>query len=124
VSQNKIILFLRLNNLFPPCLSLPLGSTERGNRTLVDEALESFGISIPLIEFHEIQSRCPNSTEEERNDHNDPNIEGNLEPAVSRSDDSDSDDDEVGEKVDWHRQTTDFDKIIPVHKLHPHIVTQ
>jgi hypothetical protein len=90
----------------------------------VDEALESFGISIPLIEFHEIQSRCPNSTEEERNDHNDSNIEGNVEPAVSRSDDSDSDDDEEGEKVDPDRRITDSDKMIPVHKRHPHIVTR
>ncbi|KAJ6490488.1 hypothetical protein DFH09DRAFT_374094 [Mycena vulgaris] len=37
----------------------PLGSDERGERTMIDLALESFSISVPLIELHDAASQCP-----------------------------------------------------------------
>ncbi|KAJ7481228.1 hypothetical protein B0H11DRAFT_2024732 [Mycena galericulata] len=36
----------------------PLGSEEHGEKTMADLALESFSISIPLIEFHNATSQC------------------------------------------------------------------
>ncbi|KAF8063485.1 hypothetical protein FPV67DRAFT_246768 [Lyophyllum atratum] len=36
----------------------PLGSNDLGEKTLVDKALESFGASVPLVQFHGVQSRC------------------------------------------------------------------
>ncbi|KAJ7632960.1 hypothetical protein FB45DRAFT_519412 [Roridomyces roridus] len=36
----------------------PLGSAPHGEKTIADLALESFSISVPLLEFHNISSRC------------------------------------------------------------------
>ncbi|GLB42810.1 hypothetical protein LshimejAT787_1202590 [Lyophyllum shimeji] len=36
----------------------PLGSQDLREKSLADKALESFGVSIPLLEFHGVQSRC------------------------------------------------------------------
>lgn len=35
-----------------------------GERPLVDEALDSFGLSLPLLEFLEIPSMCPHEYDE------------------------------------------------------------
>ncbi|KAJ7461486.1 hypothetical protein FB451DRAFT_484173 [Mycena latifolia] len=40
----------------------PLHSDERGDRTMADLALESFSISVPLLEFHAVASQCSEST--------------------------------------------------------------
>ncbi|KAJ7172110.1 hypothetical protein C8R46DRAFT_1258051, partial [Mycena filopes] len=40
----------------------PLGSEPRGGKTMADLALESFSLSVPLIEFHDIAS-CFNGTD-------------------------------------------------------------
>ncbi|KAF7295454.1 Proteophosphoglycan 5 [Mycena indigotica] len=37
----------------------PLGSQNSARRSLADEALDSFSISVPLLEFHDSASRCP-----------------------------------------------------------------
>jgi hypothetical protein len=42
----------------PPLTRFPLGSSEQSDKTLVDEAIETFGISVPLLEFHDIKTRC------------------------------------------------------------------
>jgi hypothetical protein len=39
----------------------PLGTHERHRKTLADEALESFGVSTPLLQFHDVPSRCHSS---------------------------------------------------------------
>ncbi|KAG6876785.1 hypothetical protein C0993_000446 [Termitomyces sp. T159_Od127] len=36
----------------------PLGSPRVGRKTLADKAVESFGASVPLLEFHNIRKRC------------------------------------------------------------------
>jgi hypothetical protein len=36
-----------------------MGSEYQGEKTIADLALESFGLSVPLIRFHDIPSRCP-----------------------------------------------------------------
>ncbi|KAK7443476.1 hypothetical protein VKT23_015650 [Stygiomarasmius scandens] len=43
----------------------PMGSEDTGEKKVTDLALESFSVAIPLVEFHEIPSRCPigNDTE-------------------------------------------------------------
>ena len=42
----------------------PLGSPDVGERRIADQALDSFGISIPLIEFREVTSNCSRQQEE------------------------------------------------------------
>ncbi|KAJ7619364.1 hypothetical protein FB45DRAFT_1007031 [Roridomyces roridus] len=45
----------------------PLGAMDRGPefKSVADRALDSFGFSMPLLEFHEIASQCANSAEAE-----------------------------------------------------------
>jgi len=38
----------------------PLGSPNHREKTLADEVLESFGVTSPLVQFHTVNSRCPN----------------------------------------------------------------
>ncbi|KAJ7485154.1 hypothetical protein B0H11DRAFT_2018308 [Mycena galericulata] len=47
----------------------PLGALNVGSQSVADRALDSFGVSIPLLEFHEIQSKCPNENTESRLQH-------------------------------------------------------
>ncbi|KAJ7735441.1 hypothetical protein B0H14DRAFT_3168575 [Mycena olivaceomarginata] len=42
----------------------PLGSEEHDAKTIIDLALESFSISVPLIEFHDATSQCANESGE------------------------------------------------------------
>ncbi|KAJ7619341.1 hypothetical protein FB45DRAFT_1095422 [Roridomyces roridus] len=42
-----------------------LGAVDSGPQTVADRALDSFGLSMPLLEFHEIGSQCVNSSEPE-----------------------------------------------------------
>src|SRR6202035_4755580 len=99
------------------CFSFPLGSPERGDRTMADEALESFGITIPLIEFHEIPSRCSNSSGAENTPKEDSKIKEVAEPKTL---DGDDDNDDLGEN----------EKAKPVtppkngKPRHPHVVTR
>jgi hypothetical protein len=51
-----------LNNLLS---RFPMDSEYKGKKTLADMALESFGLQTPLIQFHEIPSRCPSIPSEE-----------------------------------------------------------
>ncbi|KIM91908.1 hypothetical protein PILCRDRAFT_809902 [Piloderma croceum F 1598] len=37
----------------------PLGSPDHREKLLVDEVLESFGVTFPLLQFHTVRSRCP-----------------------------------------------------------------
>ncbi|KAG5725148.1 hypothetical protein E4T56_gene10227 [Termitomyces sp. T112] len=39
----------------------PLGSSPMGGKTLADKAVERFGVSVPLLEFHNIRKRCEDS---------------------------------------------------------------
>lgn len=45
-------------DLYPSRRRFPLGSTSERERTFEDEAIDSYGISIPLIEFYGIHSKC------------------------------------------------------------------
>ncbi|KAF5375938.1 hypothetical protein D9615_008271 [Tricholomella constricta] len=47
----------------PPVRSwpFPLGSPDRGAKTIADKAVESFGVTVPLLQFHGIKSRCNDS---------------------------------------------------------------
>ncbi|KAG6853808.1 hypothetical protein C0991_001259 [Blastosporella zonata] len=38
----------------------PLGSSDVKNKTTADKAVESFGITVPLLQFHNIRQRCHN----------------------------------------------------------------
>ncbi|KAJ6618819.1 hypothetical protein B0H10DRAFT_2373037 [Mycena sp. CBHHK59/15] len=45
----------------PTARLFPLGSQDRGSKTMADLALESFSVSVLLIEFHGIASQCSNA---------------------------------------------------------------
>ncbi|KAJ7119545.1 hypothetical protein C8R44DRAFT_921775 [Mycena epipterygia] len=51
----------------PPVRSwpFPLGTSSENPKVMADRALDSFGISIPLLEFHEIHSKCTNNSDSE-----------------------------------------------------------
>jgi hypothetical protein len=99
------------------CFSFPLGSPERGDRTLADEALESFGITIPLIEFHEIPSRCSNSSGAENTPKEDSKAKETAEPKTL---DGDDDNDDLGEN-EKAKSVVQPKKGKP---RHPHVVTR
>jgi hypothetical protein len=110
-------------------LSFPLGSPEHGKRTLADEALESFGFSIPLIQFREIQSRCSNSTGEKDSGGGEGKVEQAAEAKVRDNDDGDNDDSEQQDQtlnLDVQVKGSESDKgyMTPAHKHHPHVVTR
>ncbi|PBK70457.1 hypothetical protein ARMSODRAFT_1017997 [Armillaria solidipes] len=96
------------NNL-PPVRSwpFPLGLPFHADKTLSDLAVDSFGISIPLIQFSEIPSRCGNSSA---------NI---TDQASSTSKDTAPSFDSVQAKP-LKQMKEDF----PVYKNHPHVVTR
>ncbi|KAK0497989.1 hypothetical protein EDD18DRAFT_127704 [Armillaria luteobubalina] len=84
----------------PPVRSwpFPLGSSFYAEKTLADLAVDSFGISVPLLQFSEIPSRCADSSVNA------------TDQATSASKDT---------------AATSFDlvkKDIPAYKNHPHVV--
>jgi len=99
------------------CYSFPLGSPDRGNRTMADEALESFGITIPLIEFHEIPSRCSNSSGAE----NTPKEDSKAKEAAESKTLDDGDDNDDLEENEKAKSITQPKKGKP---RHPHVVTR
>jgi hypothetical protein len=107
-------------------LSSPLGSPEHGNRTLADEALESFGFSIPLIQFREIQSRCSNSTGEKDSGGGDGKVEQTTEADNDDGDNDDSEEQDQTLNLDVQVNGSESDKgyMTPAHKHHPHVVTR
>lgn len=62
----------------------PLGSRNQLEKTLADEALESFGVTTPLLQFHSVHSRCYSADKESHD----------AVDEQSYSDDDDDDDDE------------------------------
>ncbi|KAF5361491.1 hypothetical protein D9758_006202 [Tetrapyrgos nigripes] len=46
----------------------PMGSGYEREKTMADLALESFGLQAPLIQFHDIPSRCPSTPSNESKD--------------------------------------------------------
>ncbi|KAJ7245094.1 hypothetical protein C8J57DRAFT_1524589 [Mycena rebaudengoi] len=82
----------------PPVRSwpFPLGAADSRPQSVADRALDSFGISMPLLEFHEVGSRCANSTNPETS-----SVENEI--TQERSDDDD-DDDEDGEGKEIQRK--------------------
>lgn len=96
------------NNL-PPVRSwpFPLGLPFHADKTLSDLAVDSFGISIPLIRFSEIPSRCGNSSA---------NI---TDQASSTSKDTaTSFDSEQAKPLKQMKEDS------PTYKNHPHVVTR
>lgn len=123
---NKPLGHLALCDVFFSCRSFPLGSPQRGNRTLVDKALESFGVSIPLIEFREIQSRCSDSSGGVDSNDRHSNSEGTTETKVLGGDGDDNDEEESeSTNINTQGKGSQRDKIVtPLHKVHPHVITR
>jgi hypothetical protein len=113
---------LRLSNHTYPHYRFPLSSLGHPQKTLADEALESFGVTIPLLGFYGVHSQC-NSFDE-----------GSHETAGEESPpDEDEDEDEDGEVRDDDDTTTITPNRIlnlqrtdgkPILKYHPYIITR
>ncbi|KAF5361433.1 hypothetical protein D9758_006162 [Tetrapyrgos nigripes] len=84
----------------------PMGSEYKGEKTIADLALESFGLQAPLIQFHEIPSRCPSTTtpsDEKESDGDEPEP---IDPFGS---------------FDFSSFVTNFDDTAMKTKNHPHV---
>lgn len=121
----------------------PLGSSGRSDKTLVDEAIETFGVSVPLVRFHDIKSRCPKTDEAGKKTSSEAHTTTDGTPISATADmeddpdDPDEFDDEKGDDMDrpgedsksfinkMSRKTilyTTKDK--PVLENHPYVVTR
>ncbi|KAJ7666901.1 hypothetical protein DFH06DRAFT_1185007 [Mycena polygramma] len=72
----------------PPVRSwpFPLGAADKGPQSVADRALDSFGISMPLLEFHEFPTKCDK--------------QGHLKSSTLELDDEDMDDVDEAEKYE------------------------
>ncbi|KAJ7792321.1 hypothetical protein B0H14DRAFT_2931666 [Mycena olivaceomarginata] len=111
----------------PPVRSwpFPLGAADNGPQSAADRALDSFGISMPLLEFHEFGSKCTNSTDSDISSSED-------KMADEKNSEDDEDEDEEVNRVEDKDDTaggplgvSDIAKY-PEHALkrHPFIVTR
>ena len=114
----------------------PLGSDETGlARTLADEAVDSFGCSTPLVQFHEIYPRCAITGSSALLDADIPTVKN---PTNEDADDAD-DQSETERVLKTHSddrllsvparkiEITDNDQGQPIYAYtvpHPHIVTR
>ncbi|KAF7344378.1 hypothetical protein MSAN_01918800 [Mycena sanguinolenta] len=110
----------------PPVRSwpFPLGAADNGPQSIADRALDSFGFSMPLLEFHEFGSKCTKS---------EPILETNSTDEEALSDGNDEDDEEYYEEQEQVQKDTtgeppgvsDISKY-PEHALkrHPFVVTR
>lgn len=48
-----------------PLPRFPLGASDDGPQSVADRALDSFGISVPLLEFHAFRSKCADAQDSE-----------------------------------------------------------
>jgi hypothetical protein len=104
----------------------PLGSLGQSKKTLVDKALESFGVTTPLLRFYDVHSRCDNS-DDSGNDSNEPADEDSESFS-----DSDDEDQETGSEPNNLLESSVPDVLLvlqktngkPVLNSHPYIITQ
>jgi hypothetical protein len=90
---------------------------------LADEALESFAVTIPLLQFHDVHSRCPSSDKVQREPAEE---QGNLD------DDIDEEDGAAWSEPTDNAKLKSLAEIIalqqtngkPILKYHPYIVTR
>ncbi|KAJ7471940.1 hypothetical protein FB451DRAFT_1251471 [Mycena latifolia] len=109
----------------PPVRSwpFPLGTSNNGPQNVADRALDSFGLSMPLLEFHEIRSKCTNDSESTISRDSGQHVE-------DKDKDADDDDDyDEPEEIDGRGHdisvVSDMTKY-PQHavKRHPFVVTR
>ncbi|KAF7360598.1 hypothetical protein MVEN_00791200 [Mycena venus] len=108
----------------------PLEAPDSGPPSLADRALDSFAISFPLLEFHEIGSKCANTSNLETSPEEEEEIP--IKEKTDEDEDDDEDDEEVQDRVKTKVNTTeptrgwsDIQKF-PEHvlKRHPFVVTR
>ena len=102
----------------------PLGFLDHGERTLVDKAVDLFGFSIPLLEFHEVQEQVSERLSFMENTTyghipHDPTTSQTKERDGNDDDDEDEDDDKSFSQVSIPQPSS-----TPVYKRHPYVVTR
>ncbi|KAJ6537787.1 hypothetical protein B0H19DRAFT_1240499 [Mycena capillaripes] len=113
----------------PPVRSwpFPLGAADNGQQSVADRALDSFGISMPLLEFHELGSKCASSSNPET-----PSVENEITHNQNDDDDDEDGDGEVQRQTvaKAHVATAPLGisdiALYPEHALkrHPFVVTR
>jgi hypothetical protein len=107
------LLFLGRLRPFIFLFRFPLGSSNQRNKTLADEALESFGVTIPLLQFNGVHSRC-NTLDK-----------GTAEDEDEDNDSDDKEDEETSTNPTGHA-TSALKRTngLPVLKHHPYVITR
>ncbi|KAJ7021462.1 hypothetical protein C8F04DRAFT_1140897 [Mycena alexandri] len=101
----------------------PLGTFNTASPTMVDKALDSFGISIPLMEFHEIASKCGGSKVFK------PKFDDDEAKGADEGDEDDEDDFNpvtADDEANWRFSAVSDIARNPLHAVnrHPFIVTR
>ncbi|KAJ6510568.1 hypothetical protein C8R45DRAFT_964526 [Mycena sanguinolenta] len=88
----------------------PLGPSYSGPQSVADQSVDSFGISMPLLEFHEFRSKCKKS---------------NSKKADGDEDDDETDDWELHDRGRFHAGISDIARN-PQHAVmrHPFVLTR
>ncbi|KAJ7471932.1 hypothetical protein FB451DRAFT_1134760 [Mycena latifolia] len=97
----------------------PLGTPNGSTQNVADRALDSFGISIPLLEFHEIRSKCANDSGPDVSQDSDQHVEDKIHGADEREEEKESD--EVKSSDDSPNIEKNPQQAV---KLHPFVVTR
>ncbi|KAJ6491578.1 hypothetical protein DFH09DRAFT_1453217 [Mycena vulgaris] len=106
----------------------PLGASNTDPQTVADKAFDSFGISIPLLEFHEIRSKCANDSGTEISENLKPQTEDKGDDADEEEDEEEEEAKEIQESVEVDEDSLTVSNITknPLHavKRHPYVVTR
>ncbi|KAJ6562522.1 hypothetical protein B0H19DRAFT_1248232 [Mycena capillaripes] len=96
----------------------PLGTSDNRSQSLADRALDSFAISMPLLEFHEFRSKCATASSREKS-------ASSEEVVIKQSDDDEEDQVEKHVVQVIPSGVSDITKY-PEHavKRHPFVVTR
>jgi len=96
----------------------PLGSFDRSEKTLADEALESFGVTTPLLRFHGVHSWC-SSPSKDSHDVAEETYPDDEEDEELRRDSEPDDTANASALVELERTNGK-----PVLKYHPYVITR
>jgi len=86
----------------------PTSSRNKQEKTLAELALESFSLSLPLVEFHDVPSRCPAVASDHKAELRELHVQGDL----------------FAESIDDSVHSMDIAREFKMSKRHPHIITR
>jgi hypothetical protein len=113
-----------LSTSVSPCCRFPLGADGEPEKTLADKALESFGVTTPLLRFHSVRSQCHSPNKGLR--------EAATEENPSDDEDDDDDDDDDWSEPDLDPNLNPLARVVALERTngksvlqyHPYIITR